>query len=67
MSPAVTVGDGRVLERLFQIYAHAANAYVWCDQTAPAGAIPAGVAVPLVELARALTATGSCLRLDVAR
>jgi len=54
MSPAITGGDGRVLERLFQIYTHAANAYVWCDQTAPAQAIPAGVAVPLVELARAL-------------
>ena len=54
MSSAIESGDGRILERLFQIYAHAANAYVWSDQEAPAHQIPAGVAVPLVELARVL-------------
>jgi indoleamine 2,3-dioxygenase len=54
MSPAIAHGDGRVLERLFQIYAHAANAYVWCEQDNPASEVPVGVAVPLVELADAL-------------
>lgn len=54
MSPAIALGHGPVLERLFQIYAHAANAYVWCDQETPADELPPGVAVPLVELARAL-------------
>ena len=54
MSSAIDSGDGRVVERLFQIYAHAANAYVWCDQDASSRQIPDGVAVPLVELARSL-------------
>ena len=43
--------DGRVVERAFQIYAHFANAYVWCDQDDPAKYRPSGVAVPLVQLA----------------
>jgi len=43
--------DGRVAERAFQIYAHFANVYIWCDQADPADRIPAGVAVPLVQLA----------------
>ena len=43
--------DGRATERAFQIYVHLANVYVWCDQEDPADRIPAGVAVPLVQLA----------------
>ena len=43
--------DGRMTERAFQIYAHFANVYVWCEQEKPASSIPAGVAVPLVQLA----------------
>lgn len=43
MSPAIASGDGRVVERLFQICAHAANADVWCDQSAPTHALPTGV------------------------
>jgi len=46
------VADFRVHERLFQIYAHFANAYVWSDQSDPSAHIPAGVAVPLVALAK---------------
>jgi len=52
MAPLQEVEDFRVHERAFQIYAHFANAYVWSDQTEPANHIPAGVAVPLVELAK---------------
>lgn len=54
MGHAIELGDGRVLERLFQIYAHLANGYVWCEQQNPTSHIPASVAVPLVELANAL-------------
>jgi len=54
MAPAVGHGDGRVLERLVQIYSHLANAYVWCDQSDPSHHLPEGVAVPLVELSRAV-------------
>jgi indoleamine 2,3-dioxygenase len=43
--------DSRVAERAFQIYSHFANVYVWCDQDDPASRLPAGVAVPLVQLA----------------
>lgn len=43
--------DSRVVERAFQIYSHFANVYVWCDQDDPASRLPAGVAVPLVQLA----------------
>ncbi|MBT5186554.1 MAG: hypothetical protein HOH19_03620 [Kordiimonadaceae bacterium] len=42
--------DGRMLERAFQIYAHFANAYVWCENDNPTDHIPASVAVPLVYL-----------------
>ncbi|MGB1285086.1 MAG: hypothetical protein ACPG7F_01020 [Aggregatilineales bacterium] len=51
MSPLQEVTDFRIHERIFQIYAHLANAYVWCEQSNPLHTIPAGVAVPLVELA----------------
>lgn len=44
--------DYRTVERAFQIYAHLANAYVWCDSQRPENHIPAGVAVPLVALAK---------------
>ena len=43
--------DGRVVERAFRIYAHLANAYVWCNQDESAKSLPSGVAVPLVQLA----------------
>lgn len=46
------VEDFRVIERAFQIYAHFANAYVWCDENNPADHIPKGVAVPLVVLSK---------------
>ena len=54
MAAAVDHGDGRVVERLLQVYAHLANVYVWCDQSDPARRLPVGVAVPLVELAQAV-------------
>jgi len=50
MTPVQEVTDFRITERLFQIYSHFANAYVWCDQTNPSPFIPASVAVPLVQL-----------------
>ena len=40
--------DGRVVERAFQIYAHLANAYVWCDQDNPAESLPTGIPVDCV-------------------
>ena len=43
--------DARIVERAFQIYTHFANVYVWCDHDNPAESLPAGVAVPLVQLA----------------
>ncbi|MEM7208413.1 MAG: hypothetical protein AAF434_11365 [Pseudomonadota bacterium] len=46
------IRDFRVVERAFQIYAHLANAYVWCDEENPKHHIPEGVAVPLVELSK---------------
>ena len=52
MSALLEVEDLRVHERAFQIYAHFANAYVWCDVHDPKNHIPSGVAVPLVELAK---------------
>lgn len=52
MSPLLDVDDCRVHERAFQIYSHFANAYVWSDQKDPADHIPAGVAVPLVAIAK---------------
>ncbi len=42
--------DGRALERVHQIYAHFANAYVWCEGDNPSNHIPKGVAEPLVML-----------------
>lgn len=52
MSPLRDVDDFRVHERIFQIYSLLANGYVWCDQDDPAKHIPAGVAVPLVAVAK---------------
>lgn len=52
LSPLREAEDFRIVERAFQIYAHFANAYVWSDQTDPADHIPAGVAVPLVNLGK---------------
>jgi indoleamine 2,3-dioxygenase len=51
MSPIAEVSDLRITERLFQIYSHLANAFVWCDQGDPASFVPEAVAVPLVQLA----------------
>lgn len=44
--------DFRIVERAFQIYAHLANVYVWCEEENPANHIPESVAVPLVELSK---------------
>ncbi|MEM7032210.1 MAG: hypothetical protein AAF629_21850 [Chloroflexota bacterium] len=44
--------DSHLVERLFQIYAHLAQAYVWCENDNPMKHIPAGVAVPFVALAK---------------
>ena len=49
----VVVEDQRVIERLFQIYAHFANVYVWYDNDNSSHFIPRAVAVPLVALADA--------------
>lgn len=42
--------DFRAVERLMQIYAYFANAYVYATGETPAQHIPKGVAVPLVQL-----------------
>lgn len=52
MTSIAEVTDMRITERLFQIYATLANAYIWCDQSDPGTVLPAPVAVPLVALAR---------------
>lgn len=54
MTHAEEVEDFRVIERLFQIYAHFANAFVWCDQDRPSDFIPKSVAVPLVALSKSV-------------
>ncbi len=66
--------DGRVVERAFQIFAHLANAYVWCDRENPGKSLPRGIAIPLVQLAEiverppivpyASTALGNFERID---
>lgn len=76
MTPLREVDDFRIVERCFQIYAHFANAYVWCENENPMNHIPAGVAVPLVQLAKmverppiipyAMTALSNYQRLDPA-
>ncbi len=43
--------DFRVIERLMQIYAYLASAFVYATDEAPEHRIPAGVALPLVQLA----------------
>ncbi len=43
--------DFRVIERLMQMYAYFASAYVYASHEQPEHRIPAGVAVPLVQLA----------------
>ncbi len=68
------VEDFRIVERCFQIYAHFANAYVWCENDDPMNHLPAGVAVPLVQLAHlverppiipyAMTALSNYQRID---
>lgn len=43
--------DFRLVERLMQMYAYFASAYVYATHELPAGRIPEGVALPLVQLA----------------
>lgn len=43
--------DGHIVERMMQIYSYFASAYVYANPDDPAHCIPAGVAVPLVQLA----------------
>ncbi len=43
--------DFRLVERLMQIYAYFASAFVYATGEAPEHRIPAGIAVPLVQLA----------------
>lgn len=66
--------DGRLVERLFQMYAHFAQAYIWCEQKEPMKRLPAGVAIPFVQLANlverppiivyAMTALANYQRID---
>jgi len=44
--------DFRIVERVFQLYSHFANAYVWCEEKNPQNHIPAGVAIPLVAISK---------------
>ena len=74
MAPLRNVDDFRLVERAFQIYAHFAQVYVWCESDNPAKHIPAGVAVPFVMLANlverppiipyAMTALSNYQRID---
>jgi indoleamine 2,3-dioxygenase len=52
MTPLHEITDFRVVERLFQVYAHFANGFIWCENDNPMTFLPAGVAVPLVALAK---------------
>ena len=52
MAAMAEVMDLRITERLFQIYSHFANAFVWCDQNNPSSHLPKAVAAPLVQLSK---------------
>lgn len=54
MAGVAEVTDYRITERLFQMYSHFANAFVWCEEKDPRNFVPAPVAVPLVQLANML-------------
>ena len=51
MTSFKSLDDFRIVERAFQIYAHLANVYIWCEEDNPENHIPKGVAIPLVQLA----------------
>ncbi|MCU0497858.1 MAG: indoleamine 2,3-dioxygenase [Anaerolineae bacterium] len=51
LTPIADHPDDRVIERLMQIYCFLANAYVYADPHEIARMIPAGVAIPLTQLA----------------
>lgn len=51
MTPLMTVVDFRIVERLFQIYAHFAQAFIWCENDDPMSYLPPSIAVPFVQLA----------------
>lgn len=51
LHPLLDSVDFRVVERLMQIYSYFASAFVYATHEQPAHRIPAGVAVPLVQLA----------------
>ena len=46
--------DGRLIERAMLVYSYFASAYVYATYEEPASRIPAGVAVPLYHLSRAV-------------
>lgn len=48
----LAAADFRAVERLMMLYSYFASAYVYFTPDAPANRIPAGVAVPLVKLAK---------------
>lgn len=51
LHPLLDEIDFRVVERLMQMYSYFASAFVYATHELPARRIPAGVAVPLVQLA----------------
>lgn len=50
MTPLQGCSDFRIVERFFQIYAHFANGFIWCEQDDPMNYLPKSVAVPFVQL-----------------
>ena len=52
MDPLKAVEDFRIVERLFQIYAHFANGFIWCENDDPMTYLPASVAIPFVQLGK---------------
>lgn len=52
MSPLSQMSAFNVVERLMQIYSYFASAYVYATDEVPAHHIPAGVAIPLCQLAQ---------------
>ena len=50
VAPLEACDDFRIIERFFQIYAHFANGFIWCEQDDPMTFLPASVAMPFVQL-----------------
>ncbi len=50
MAPLKNCDDFRIVERFFQIYAHFANGFIWCEQDDPLTYLPPPVAIPFVQL-----------------